>query len=80
MRCGGFLHRFCDDRRGAISIIAAFALIGVIGVSALALEYGHALVQKTENQRVADLAAYGGALVYASTSSVRVTASGFTPR
>ena len=44
-------------------------MIGVIGVSALSLEYGHGLLQRTENQRVADLAAYGGALVYGSTSS-----------
>ena len=63
------LHKLCSDEHGAISIIAALVLVSVIGVSALALEYGHALLQKSENQRVADLAAYGGALVYASTSS-----------
>ena len=41
----------------------------MVGVSALALEYGHALLQKVENQRAADLASYGGALVYNSTGS-----------
>ena len=38
----GFLHRSCDDARGTISILGAFVLVGVVGVSALALEYGHA--------------------------------------
>jgi hypothetical protein len=65
----GVLQRFWDDTRGAISIIGAFVLVGVVGVSALALEYGHGLLQKVENQRVADLAAYGGALVYNSSGS-----------
>ena len=57
------------DRGGAISIIGALVLVPVVGVSALALEYGHGLLQKTEDQRAADLAAFGGALVYGSTSS-----------
>jgi Flp pilus assembly protein TadG len=65
----GRLRRLFGDRRGAISVLAAFVMVGVIGVSALALEYGHGLLQKTENQRVADLAAYAGALVYGSTTS-----------
>lgn len=63
------LRKLRADTGGSISIIAAFVLVGTVGVSALALEYGHALLQKTENQRAADLAAYGGALVYGSTSS-----------
>jgi Flp pilus assembly protein TadG len=65
----GTLRDLFGDRRGAISIIAAFALVGLIGISALALEYGHALLQKTEDQRAADLAAYAGALVYGATTS-----------
>ncbi len=63
------LQRLRADTGGSISILAAFVLVGAIGVSALALEYGHGLLQKTENQRAADLAAYAGALVYGSTSS-----------
>jgi hypothetical protein len=63
------LRKLRADTGGSISILAAFVLVGTIGVSALALEYGHGLLQKTENQRAADLAAYGGALVYGSTSS-----------
>ena len=50
-------------------------MVPVIGVAALALEYGHALLQKAEDQRVADLAAFGGALVYGSTSSSTNAAS-----
>jgi hypothetical protein len=61
---------WCDSR-GAISILAAFVLVSVIGVSALALEYGWALLQKNEDQRVADLAAYGGGLVDESASCSR---------
>ncbi len=63
------LQRLRADTAGSISILAAFVLTGAVGVSALALEYGHGLLQKTENQRAADLAAYGGALVYGSTGS-----------
>lgn len=64
-----FLRELCGETGGAVSILAALVLVSVIGVSALALEYGHGLLQKVENQRVADLAAYGGALVYGATSS-----------
>ncbi len=62
-------RRYWHDEQGAISVLAAFVLVAVVGVSALALEYGHGLLQKVENQRAADLAAYGGALVYNSTGS-----------
>jgi hypothetical protein len=63
------LRKILADIRGTIGVLGAFVLVGVIGISALALEYGHGLLQKVEDQRVADLAAYGGALVYGSTSS-----------
>jgi uncharacterized membrane protein len=65
----GRLRNVLGDRRGAISVLAAFFLVGAIGISASALESGHGLLQRVENQRVADLAACGGALVYNSTSS-----------
>ncbi|MGH7037748.1 MAG: hypothetical protein ACREE1_06395, partial [Stellaceae bacterium] len=57
------------DRRGAIAILSAFVLVGVIGVSALAVEFGRGLLRHAENQRIADIAATSGALVYNSTSS-----------
>ena len=63
------LGKVLGDRRGSISIIAALSFVAVIGVAALAVDYGRALMQRTENQRTADLAAYAGALVYNATAS-----------
>lgn len=57
------------DRRGAIAILSAFVLVGVIGVSALAVEFGRGLLRRAENQKIADIAATSGALVYNSTGS-----------
>jgi hypothetical protein len=57
------------DERGVVSILGALLLVAVIGFAALAIEYGRGLLQRTENQRVADLAAFGGALVYNATGS-----------
>src|SRR5271169_3296085 len=71
----GMLRKLFDDQRGAISILAALIIVGVIGVSALALEYGNGLLQQVEDQRIADLAAYSGALVYKSTNSMTSTSS-----
>jgi hypothetical protein len=69
------LQKLLDDKRGGISILSALIIVGVIGFSALALEYGNGLLQQVEDQRIADLAAYGGALVYNSTSSTTSTSS-----
>jgi hypothetical protein len=69
------LREVVGDRRGGISILAAFVIVGVVGCAALALEYGNALLQQVEDQRIADLAAYGGALVYNSTNSTTSTSS-----
>lgn len=68
-------RKLFDDDRGGISILAALMIVGVIGCSALALEYGNGLLQQVEDQRIADLAAYGGALVYNSTGSTTSTSS-----
>ena len=46
----------------------------MIGIASLAVEYGHGLLQRSDNQRAADLAAYGGALVYNSTGGNAATA------
>lgn len=45
------LRKLLDNARGAIGVLGAFVLVGVIGVSALALEFGHGLLQRVENQR-----------------------------
>src|SRR6185437_7049338 len=57
------------DRKAAVGIIAALSLPALIAFSSLVAEYGHGLLVRTENQRVADLAAYAGALAYNSTAS-----------
>jgi hypothetical protein len=69
------LQELVDDRRGAISILAALVIVGVVGCAALALEYGNGLLQQVEDQRVADLAAYSGALVFNATGSTSSASS-----
>jgi uncharacterized membrane protein len=60
----GISRKLLRDERAAITVLSAVSLAAVIGISALVVEYGHGLLQRSDNQRVADLAAYGGALVY----------------
>ncbi len=64
-----WLIRFARQRQGSVSVLAAVALPALIGFVALSAEFGHGLVTKVENQRIADLAAYAGALAYTATSS-----------
>lgn len=66
---GIMLRKLFGDERAAISIIAAVSLLIVLGFSALAVDFGRGLLQRSNNQRVADLAAYGAALVYNSSGS-----------
>ena len=63
------MRKLFGDERAAISIIAAVSLLVVLGFSALAVDFGRGLLQRSNNQRVADLAAYGAALVYTSSGS-----------
>jgi uncharacterized membrane protein len=65
----GISRNLLREERAAISVLAALCLVAVIGISALAVEFGQGLVQRSDNQRVADLAAYGGALVFSSSGS-----------
>lgn len=64
-----FIFRLRRDRAGAVGLVAALALPAVIGVSSLVGEYGYVLLVKTENQRVADLAAYAGAIAYTTSGT-----------
>lgn len=50
-------------------MVAALVLPVVLGFAALSAEYGHGLLTQVENQRVADMASYAGALAYSATSS-----------
>ncbi len=63
------LGKFTSDQSGGIAIISAFALPAVLGISCLAVEYGHGLLVRGQNQRTADLAAYAAALTYNDTNS-----------
>lgn len=67
--CASLLARFVRDQKGAITVVSAIAIPVLIGVTGLVAELGHGLLTKSENQRIADLAAYAGALAYNSTSS-----------
>jgi Flp pilus assembly protein TadG len=64
-----FLTGFARCRRASVTTVAALVLPALIGMVGLVAEYGHGLLSKVENQRVADLAAYSGALAYNTTSS-----------
>ncbi len=50
------------NERGAIALVAGFALIGLIGFAALVVDVGYALLTKAELQNVADVAARSGDL------------------
>jgi Flp pilus assembly protein TadG len=68
-------YKLIRDERGAIAVMSAFVLVLMIGFAALAVEFGHGLLRHMENQRIADIAAYSGALVYSSTDSADSTSS-----
>ncbi len=59
--------RFEED--GIVLISVALMLPAIIAVLALALEMGAMTLARTQNQRVADLAAYAGATAWGRTSS-----------
>jgi hypothetical protein len=65
----GFLSGLARCRRASVTTVAALVLPALIGMVGLVAEYGHGLLSKVENQRVADLAAYAGALAYNTTNS-----------
>ena len=64
------LGAFLRDRKGNVAILSAVFITGLIGASGLTVEFGNALLNHMQDQRVADLAAIGGANVYNETSSV----------
>ena len=60
---------FLRHKSGNVAILSAFFITGLIGASGLTVEFGNALLNHMQDQRIADLAAVGGANVYNSTSS-----------
>nr|WP_295663805.1 pilus assembly protein TadG-related protein [Polymorphobacter sp.] len=76
MRFAEILAGLFAHRRGAVSLLAALALPCLIGTAGLVVEYGHGVLEKVENQRVADLSAYAGAVAYnAATPTSTATAA-----
>ncbi len=69
------IKAFLGNRRGSVATVFLLSLPILIGTSGLAIEYGNALVVRTVNQRVADAAAYAGALALNSTGSESVMES-----
>jgi hypothetical protein len=61
------LGAFFRDRRGNVTILSAIFITGLIGVSGLTVEFGNALLNHMQDQRIADLAAVGAGTVYTAT-------------
>jgi hypothetical protein len=58
-----------------VSIIGALILPVLVGMAGLVAEYGNGVLARTQDQRVADLAAYAGALAYSSSNSTTTMTS-----
>ncbi|HEY3797635.1 MAG TPA: pilus assembly protein TadG-related protein [Caulobacteraceae bacterium] len=70
-----FLRRFARRREGSVSLISAAMLPILIAMVGMVAEYGNGLVQKVENQRVADAAAFAAATAYQASSSNSLTSA-----
>jgi hypothetical protein len=68
----GRLRAFRSADSGAVSIIGAFSLVGMIGAIALSVELGQGYVAFQSNQRTADMAALGGAGAYVAQRDQKV--------
>lgn len=68
----GWLRRLLGAERGSIAVMGALSLVGMVGMSSLAVEVGQGYAAKVRNQRIADIAALGAAAAYgaANCSSV----------
>jgi Flp pilus assembly protein TadG len=64
-----FLRRLIGNRRGSISVIAALALVGLIGMTGLAVDLNRGYELRIVNQRVADMAALAAAVAYNANKS-----------
>jgi hypothetical protein len=64
-----WFRRLFAAEGGSILVLAALTLTAVMGMSSLAVEMGTGYAAKMRNQRVADMAALGGALAYQASSS-----------
>ena len=72
----GIRRSIARAKKGSVSLMAALLLPALVGMAGLGVEYGRGLQTRVQNQRVADLGAFGGALAYisgASTATVTAT-------
>lgn len=56
--------RLARSSEGGVSVIGAFALSGLMAVSALSVDINRGLSQRVRNQSIADMAALGAAIAY----------------
>lgn len=66
---------FARCRKASVATVFALVLPVLLGFAALVAEYGSILVTEANNQRVADLASYAGALAYNSVSTEKEAAT-----
>lgn len=71
----GIHQAFVNCRKASVATIFALVLPILLGFTALVAEYGSILVTEANNQRVADLASYSGALAYNSVTSGKEAAA-----
>ncbi len=71
----GIHQAFVNCRQASVVTVFALVLPVLLGFTALIAEYGSILVTEAQNQRVADLASYSGALAYNSVSSGKEAAA-----
>lgn len=69
------LHRFGDDRRGAIAMVFGFAFVPIIAFVGFSVDYATALNAKTRLQAVVDIAAQAGARLPATANANRMEAA-----
>jgi Flp pilus assembly protein TadG len=68
-------RQFFRNRRGNIAIMSSVMITSLVGVSGLVAEFGNGLLNRMQNQRIADAAAMAGSEVYASTNSTTDTSA-----
>src|SRR4051794_17478547 len=70
-----FLRRFFRAEQGSVAVMSAFLIPAAAGFICLTAEFGHSLIVKVENQRIADSAALAAANAYTSSGSTTTMTS-----
>lgn len=72
MRTISLLKRLWADRGGAVGIIGALSVTGVLGMGAFAVDINQGYHERMRNQRIADMAALAAAVAYQSSSNAAI--------